>query len=87
MHKACLGIRLRPQSDTTEQCCIIIIVVLLYSQLNNKPRVVVTDFRLHHNTAEDSLSGVIRRLLCNPHTFSPGIIIMKSSKVQTLSSI
>ena len=59
---------------TTVQCSIC-------SQLNNKPRVVVTDFRLHHTCSIiilwlHSLSGVIRRLLCNPRTFSPVIIII-----------
>ena len=49
---------------TTVQCSI-------PSQLNNKPRVVVTDFRLHHTCSIiivwlHSLSGDIRRLLCNP---------------------
>ena len=59
---------------TTVQCnCIC-------SQLNNKHRVVVTDFRLHHTCSIiilwlHSLSGVIRSLLCNPHAFSPAIII------------
>ena len=58
---------------TTVQCSI-------PSQLKNKPRVVVTDFRLHHTCSIiillwlHSLSGVIRSLLCNPHTFSPAII-------------
>ena len=50
------------------------------SQLNNKHRVVVTDFRLHHICSIiilwlHSLSGVIRSLLCNPRAFSPAIII------------
>ena len=50
------------------------------SQLNNKHRVVVTDFRLHHTCSIiilwlHSLSGVIRSLLCNPRAFSPAIII------------
>ena len=49
------------------------------SQLNNKHRVVVTDFRLHHICSIiilwlHSLSGVIRSLLCNPRASSPGII-------------
>ena len=57
---------------TTVQCSI-------PSQLNNKPRVVVTDVRLHHTCSIiivwlHSLSGVIRSLLCNPCAFSPGII-------------
>ena len=48
---------------TTVQCSIC-------SQLNNKHRVVVTDFRLHHTCSIiilwlHSLSGVIRSLLCN----------------------
>ena len=68
---------------TTVQCSIC-------SQLNNMPRVVLTDFRLHHTCSLiivwlHSLSGVIRSLLCNPHTFSPAI--MKSTKVQTLGAI
>ena len=51
------------------------------SQLNNKPRVVFTDFRLHHTCSIiilwlHSLSGVIRSLLCNPHAFSPAINIL-----------
>ena len=58
---------------TTVQCSIC-------SQLNNKPRVVVTDFRLHRTCSIiiwlHSLSGVIRSLLCNPRAFSPGIIII-----------
>ena len=62
---------------TTVQCSIC-------SQLNNKPRVVVTDFRLHHTCSLiilwlHSLSGVIgviRNLLCNPRAFRPGIIII-----------
>ena len=46
----------------------------------HKHRVVVTDFRLHHTCSIiilwlHSLSGVIRSLLCNPHAFSPAIII------------
>ena len=58
---------------TTVQCSIC-------SQLNNKHRVVVTDFRLHHTCSIiilwlHSLSGVIRSLLCNPRAFSPVIII------------
>ena len=57
---------------TTVQCSI-------PSQLNIMPRVVVTDFRLHHTCSLiivwlHSLSGVIRSLLCNPHAFSPAII-------------
>ena len=57
---------------TTVQCSIC-------SQLNNMPRVVVTDFRLHHTCSLiivwlHSLSGVIRSILCNPHAFSPAII-------------
>ena len=49
------------------------------SQLNNKHRVVVTDFRLHHTCSIiilwlHSLSGVIRSLLCNPLVSSPAII-------------
>ena len=52
---------------TTVQCSI-------PSQLNNKPRAVVTDFRLHHTCSIiivwlHSLSGVIRSLLCNPPAF------------------
>ena len=59
---------------TTVQCSIC-------SQLNNKPRVVVTDFRLHHTYSIiilwlHSLSGIIRSLPCNPHTFRPGMIII-----------
>ena len=59
---------------TTVQCSIC-------SQLNNKLRVVVTDFRLHHTCSIKilwlhSLSCVIRSLLCNPRAFSPGIIII-----------
>ena len=63
-----------PNVITTVQCSIC-------SQLNNNPRVVVTDFRLHHTCSIiillwlHSLSGVIRSLLCNPRAFSPGIII------------
>ena len=57
---------------TTVQCSIC-------SQLNNKPRVVFTDFRLHHTCSIiilwlHSLSGVIRSLLCNPLALSPAII-------------
>ena len=57
---------------TTVQCSIC-------SQLNNKHRVVVTDFRLHHTCSIiilwlHSLSGVIRSLLCNPRASSPAII-------------
>ena len=53
---------------TTVQCSI-------RSQLNNKHRVVVTDFRLHHTCSIiilwlHSLSGVIRSLLYNPLAFS-----------------
>ena len=53
-----------PNMITTVQCSIC-------SQLNNKHRVVVTDFRLHHTCSIiilwlHSLSGVIRSLLCNP---------------------
>ena len=63
---------------TTVQCSI-------PSQLNNKPRVVVTGFRLHHTCIIillwlHSLSGVIRSLLCNPHAFSPAIIKKKNIK-------
>ena len=59
---------------TTVQCSIPVC-----SQLNNKHRVVVTDFRLHHTCSIiilwlHSLSGVIRSLLCNPRAFSPAII-------------
>ena len=54
------------------------------SQLNNKHRVVVTDFRLHHTCSIiilwlQSLSGVIRSLLCNPHASSPAIINIRIS--------
>ena len=54
------------------------------SQLNNKHRVVVTDFRLHHTCSIiilwlHSLSGVIRSLLCNPRAFSPAIITRTES--------
>ena len=57
---------------TTVQCSIC-------SQLNNKSRVVVTEFRLHHTCGIiilwlHLLTGVIRSLLCNPHAFSSGII-------------
>ena len=62
------------------------------SQLNNMPRVVVTDFRLHHTSSLiivwlHSLSGVIRSLLCNPHTFSPAIIMKSTEVLQTLGTI
>ena len=62
---------------TTVQCSIC-------SQLNNKHRVVVTDFRLHHTCSIiivwlHSLSGVIRSLLCNPRTSSPAIINIRIS--------
>ena len=64
---------------TTVQCSI-------PSQLNNKPRVVVTDFRLYHTCSIiillwlHSLSVVIRNLhlLCNPHAFNQAIIIIIS---------
>ena len=54
------------------------------SQLNNKHRVVVTDFRLHHTCSIiilwlHSLSGVIRSLLCNPRASSPAIINFRIS--------
>ena len=54
------------------------------SQLNNKYRVVVTDFRLHHTCSIiilwlHSLSGVIRSLLCNPRASSPAIINIRIS--------
>ena len=54
------------------------------SQLNNKHRVVVTDFRLHHTCSIiilwlHSLSGVIRCLLCNPRASSPAIINIRIS--------
>ena len=54
------------------------------SQLNNKHRVVVTDFRLHHTCSIIilwlySLSGVIRSLLCNPRASSPTIINIRIS--------
>ena len=57
---------------TTVQCSIC-------SQLNNKHRVVVTDFRLHDTFSIiilwlHSLSGDIRSLLCNPRAFSPAVI-------------
>ena len=57
---------------------------LVYSQLNNKHRVVVTDFRLHHTCSIiilwlHSLSGVIRSLLCNPRASSPAIINIRIS--------
>ena len=53
-------------------------------QLNNKHRVVVTDFRLHHTCSIiilwlHSLSGVIRSLLCNPRASSPAIINIRIS--------
>ena len=54
------------------------------SQLNNKHRVVVTDFRQHHTCSIQilwlhSLSGVIRSLLCNPCASSPAIINIRIS--------
>ena len=54
------------------------------SQLNNKHRVVATDFRLHHTCSIlilwlHSLSGVIRSLLCNPRACSPAIINIRIS--------
>ena len=54
------------------------------SQINNKHRVVVTDFRLHHTCSIiilwlHSLSGVIRSLLCNPRASSPAIINIRIS--------
>ena len=49
---------------TTVQCSIC-------SQLNNNPRVVVTDFRLHHSMV--SLSGGYFKQR-NVRTFSPGIL-------------
>ena len=54
------------------------------SQLNNKHRVVVTDFRLHHTCSIiilwlHSLSGVNRSLLCNPRASSPAIIKIRIS--------
>ena len=62
---------------TTVQCSIC-------SQLNNKHRVVVTDFRMHHTCSIiilwlHSLSGVIRSLLCNPRASSPAIINIRIS--------
>ena len=62
---------------TTVQCSIC-------SQLKNKHRVVVTDFRLHHTCSIiilwlHSLSGVIRSLLCNPRASSPAIINIRIS--------
>ena len=62
---------------TTVQCSIC-------SQLNNKHRVVVTDFRLHHTCSIiilwlHSLSGVIRSLLCNTRASSPAIINIRIS--------
>ena len=62
---------------TTVQCSIC-------SQLNNKHRVVVTDFRLHHTCSIiiswlHSLNGVIRSLLCNPPASSPAIINIRIS--------
>ena len=59
---------------------ITIVQCSICSQLNNKHRVVVTDFWLHHTCSIiilwlHSLSGVIRSLLCNPRAFSPAIII------------
>ena len=57
---------------TTVQCSIC-------SLVNNKLRVVVTDFRLHHTCSIilwlHSLSGVIRSLVCNSRAFSPAIIM------------
>ena len=57
---------------------------MICSQLNNKHRVVVTDFRLHHTCSIiilwlHSLSGVIRSLLCNPSASSPAIINIRIS--------
>ena len=54
------------------------------SQLNNKHRIVITDFRLHHTCSIiilwlHSLSGVIRSLLCNPRASSPAIINIRIS--------
>ena len=54
------------------------------SQLNNKHRVVVTEFRLHHTCSIiilwlHSLSGVIRSLLCNPRASSLAIINIRIS--------
>ena len=62
---------------TTVQCSIC-------SHLNNKHRVVVTDFRLHHTYSIiilwlHSLNGVIRSLLCNPRASSPAIINIRIS--------
>ena len=62
---------------TTVQCSIC-------SQLNNKHRVVVTDFRLHHTCSIiilwlHSISGVIRSLLCNPRASSQVIITIRIS--------
>ena len=62
---------------TTVQCSIC-------SQLNNKHRVVFTDFRLHHTCSIiilwlHSLSGVIRSLLCNPRASSPAIMNIRIS--------
>ena len=59
------------------------ITTVYVAELNNKPRVVVTDFRLHHTWSRiilwlHSLSGVIRSLLCNPSAFRPGIIIISA---------
>ena len=64
-----------PNVITTVQCSIC-------SQLNNKTRVAVTEFRLHHTCSIiilwlHSLSGVIRSLLCNPRAFRQGIIIKR----------
>ena len=60
---------------TTVQCSIC-------SQVNNKSRVVVTNFRLHHTCSIilwlHSLSGVIRSLLCNPSTLSSIILWLHS---------
>ena len=55
---------------TTVQCSIC-------SQLTNKPRVVVTDFRLHHTCSIwlHSLSGGYLKLTLQPNAFSLGIII------------
>ena len=57
---------------------------MICSQLNNKHRVVVTDFRLQHTCSIiilwlHSLSGVIRSLLCNPRASSPAIINIRIS--------
>ena len=62
------------------------------SQLNNMPRVVVTDFRLHHTSSLiivwlHSLSGVIRSLFCNPHAFSAAIIIMLAAHILSCSCL